>query len=71
MGNLVWVVCEESLIWAVFTNKRDAYEFRRREFIDRSPEEYHPKIKSMKVYQSLSQAPTTGKDDQLEGALYL
>ena len=58
----LWVVHEDTIIWGAFTQRKDAYAFRKREF--RGP--IIPKVSPMPVYSSLSEAPTTNGDDLKE-----
>jgi len=62
---LIWTVCEDGMVWAAFTHRKDAYAFRAREFAGG----VLPKIRSMRVYKSLEDAPTTDPDGNLEEVL--
>jgi len=67
----VYLVAEDSIIWAAFPHRRMALAFKRREFGVCQPDGCVPvNIVRLPVYQTLEEAPTT-KGDTLKPAASL
>jgi hypothetical protein len=53
--DFLWLVHEDTIIWAAFTRHKDALAFRKREFT----EGYVPSVSRLPIYQSLADAPAS------------
>lgn len=57
----IWLVFEDTIIWAAFTKRLDAYEFRRREFVGNQNNNVLPHVAPLVVRTGLGSLETQTK----------